>query len=1253
MSEADPPLEVNVVNSGHNHEPTTTTDPTPLFSGLIENFPSTGSPAEHSRRHSTQLGSGVVYPIAEVTGETTARNSIGTGRRRSVSTRGIAGTPASAPPTWTALSSSLRRSVSDIRGHTEALNRTPISPPKETPYEEMMERFQIRQLQRTPSNMTIGLDGDFAGTPSAGHTARTPRQEHYLRPRLSARNVSDHVSTTPDLGSRTGSFLNFQLRSSLIGGGHPPLESGTSSAQLTEQYALAHGGLPEPIARKSTWTASFEKTLLHVWRRRLAKAISPYSRISQARFAVILAATVIYVLWFPVELAFPGQHEHAHIETTIGVLLGLDVLVTLRTSYVTETGTMVVSPWSIVWHYLKTRFVMDSLIAVSLLAHVNTNNFGGQWMSFLLGGLNLERLAYITRFVRMIWLIRANQSGIGNNFWAWLLYSRYSHLFRIAGIVVMVICIAHYIACIWTMLLAEGRGFEDTTVSWRDQYSESFYAALLLMQGEGVQTETAAQNLFASLSVVLGSIVLAVVFGHVAILVSNFNANTTSYQRKMEEVFGMTAKLQLPVPLRERIREYYEHLWHEYECLDGEIVQFSKGLSHSLGLEVVLFKYMEVVMHVPFWKDCTPDFQKQLMLHLDVRVYLPNDFIMRQGEVGVEFYMINRGYCELGCDLNRFERVTTTTLAAGRNGFTIGRSNSGITARRRTVAMSGNQMDDGNRQSSYELDAVQRRHYQIGGRGGKGKELLIFRGKAFGDMALLMNYERAADVRAVTHVELCVLSRERFQTVLAKYPEDRHRVVIDMLVSYMQSYEASKSCCPLLELVRKVYSPAAITKACAKAGGHPPLVPPTLTINQAADKIYKAINTEANDSTLKFGVGVNIRDKLVALRERRREKRGQKPQSGATSSAKSTPVNGKSKSRLESAGHLDSGGRTYSERVSDSGSVAQPLQNTIGATEDQEPSQTVAALSLQERLRQMEEREVAILQGLKELQGSFKVLRARQMTTTPVLDRKRAAPGDDSTVGKTSGSARVPLLRRVGSFVAATSGRNLDSKNQGQSAKLSPTRYADKLFSQPTSSLQTLAQSSNRPHPVHRQHQISRARDSFTFTSEIEPHHSVIESSPANHPPSEAVASPNAEGARTLEQQLAPSQPSVEAAPVELNRRMLFQRMASRSLRVLEQAVQPRTDSVPVARAGSQTRRSTFQRTHSQSLRTLTDALGTQPRPRNSLASAQMRVLKRMDSFVSDTSDPVNNKASPTRYADALFRRRSTDSLKEEGWESK
>lgn len=76
-----------------------------------------------------------------------------------------------------------------------------------------------------------------------------------------------------------------------------------------------------------------------------------------------------------------------------------------------------------------------------------------------------------------------------------------------------------------------------------------------------------------------------------------------------------------------------------------------------------------------------------------------------------------------------------------------------------------------------------------------------------------------------------------------------------MLTSFMQSYEAAQSRCPLLEMVRAVYSPDAIAEVCARAGGHVSFLPPVLTARQAAERIYTAINVEIQDPTLKFGVG--------------------------------------------------------------------------------------------------------------------------------------------------------------------------------------------------------------------------------------------------------------------------------------------------------------------------------------------------------------------------------------------------------------
>ncbi|KAE9339751.1 hypothetical protein PF008_g11417 [Phytophthora fragariae] len=1112
-----------------------------------------------SRRHSAM--SGVVYPGAG-SSEGAPVQPAAKDLRRSVTTRMMQGMSSSSLAPRLSFASSFNPKVVTSVELPSTAGDAMIDHPPETPYEEMMVRFQIRQLQRTPSAVmaderrgTVGSSrglfsdaADLGGANSARHTARGSiarnLPEHNLQSHLTSRNDHDDADSTHDGGDQAASFHRLErtsLNNNSVGLEPPPFESGTSSAQLGEQFDLVYGIAASQRSRGSTFLYVMESMWmkLRYWLYKLFVPLSPYSKLSQARYAIVLLATLTYVLWFPMELAFPEQQQLTSVDAVVGVLLAFDVLLTLHTGYVTPTGTIVISHWFILWRYIRTRLVLDVMVTLPLVMHINRtdlNDFGGKWMTFALDVLSVERLAYITRFVRMI-------------------------------------C-----ACIWTVLLREGSDEAEINLSWHDQYTASFYAALLLLQGEGVRTDTSGQNLFASLSVLVGPIMLAVVFGHVAILVANFNANTTSYQYKMEEVFAMTTKLQLPLSLRERIHEYYEHLWHEYECLDGDIVQFSKELSHTLGLEVVLFKYMELVMHIPFWKDCTPDFQKQLMLRLDVRVYLPNDFIMRQGEVDDEFYMVNRGYCELSRELHKFERVTTTTMASAHGGLGLGlntaRSSGGLTSRRRN-----GQSEGGIRQSAYELDEAQRQYYsKNGGRGPKGYELVVSRGQAFGDLALLMNYPRAANVRAITHVEMCVLSRGNFQAVLARYSEDRRHIVVDMLTSFMQSYEAAQSRCPLLEMVRTVYSPDAIAEVCAKAGGHLPFLLPVLTARQAAERIYTAINVEIQDPTLKFGVGVNVREQLIELRDRRRRKRGEQAETyRGDSSALSKDEGVKSKTRIRVS---DKDGRQ---------SIPKPIP-AKEAENDSGPPGTSATLSLQARLQRVEEREMVILKALQELQASLKVLRA-QKTAPPVPpppNRKRSAPENDMALSSALVVAR-PLLKRMSSAVGLSNGSIADTKTQ----KASPTRYADELFSA-TGPLTECQSYQRRPPP--RLQPIARVKEPFKVSSEIEKFLSTADASLLATPSESAFFN---EERRPSDSLLAstPSPdeaPPDEAPPVE-NPRKRLQRKRSQSLHELEELHQAALEPAaapPLATTREDRLRNRLQRTHSQSLRSLAVCCG-------------------------------------------------------------
>ncbi|KAG6968720.1 hypothetical protein JG687_00003595 [Phytophthora cactorum] len=551
-----------------------------------------------------------------------------------------------------------------------------------------------------------------------------------------------------------------------------------------------------------------------------------------------------------------------------------------NTSYVNKRGVLVVSRRHIAWNFLTGACVFQFLAALPSTT-VGTIMKGGaegatqiEIRNDAIGRFSHTLLDIILRSHRVVHILRLlREAGqvrgarIDKSVWGWLLYSRYSHLLRIVWIVGAVMLIAHCVACCWRLLLIDSADVDpassvdrtcgaaiDSSVEF-EMYAECFYVAMQLLQGQSLTTRSVWEDIFASGVNLLGSIVLAVIFGHVAMLVANFNANSTAYQRKMESVFAGMTKMQLPAPLRERIHQYYAHLWREYEALDGApLERFAKELSHNLTLEVVLFKYMELAMHVPFWENCSPDFQKTLVLSLDTRVYLPDDFIVRRGEVGDEFYMINRGMCELVGSKDTQEHATEP-LARRRSQLGENSEHPGDTSTLYTTSHDGTVYPDDDHGRRARVVA-QNSHVNPEGHTPTVKTLT--RGQAFGEMALLMNYPRTANVRAMTYVEMCVLSRTAFQAVLTRYPVDRKHVISQILISSLENNERFGIPCPLTAMARSVFA----DEVDGVANGEKFITP-----RRAAKLVAWAVNPDVEDDSIKFALSNKLKDQLVVVRD--------------------------------------------------------------------------------------------------------------------------------------------------------------------------------------------------------------------------------------------------------------------------------------------------------------------------------------------------------------------------------------------------
>ncbi|GMF51858.1 unnamed protein product [Phytophthora fragariaefolia] len=380
--------------------------------------------------------------------------------------------------------------------------------------------------------------------------------------------------------------------------------------------------------------------------RTLTSPITPKGWASTVRGIIVLVVHNFQWIYLPLFTCYypDGTSTTSAIAISLESFYLLNLLLHFNTAYVKQ-GLLITSRRKIGRHYIRTWFTFDLLSAIPVqVGHCiasgsvqSTSNFvRGIQITFMV--LRLLRVTFLEKDTMVARVMR-----VANRLTEWARYSRYSHLLGIAQLMWLVLLIAHYMACFWHLVSCDNRSHNVQMGTVGQKYIADYYYAVSLIQGQGNSGGTWGEDLFSSVAIIVGSVILAIVFGNVAMLVLNFNANTTNYHRKMEAVYETMKKMDLPLRLRDRINEYYKHAWLEYEALDGNVSKFQHELTHTLGIEVGLYKHMDLVVKVPFWKDCTPDFLTQIVQNLDVRVYMPDDYVVRRRETGNEMMMINHG----------------------------------------------------------------------------------------------------------------------------------------------------------------------------------------------------------------------------------------------------------------------------------------------------------------------------------------------------------------------------------------------------------------------------------------------------------------------------------------------------------------------------------------------------------------------------------------------------------------------------------
>ncbi|XP_043323803.1 cyclic nucleotide-gated cation channel alpha-3 isoform X4 [Cervus canadensis] len=330
------------------------------------------------------------------------------------------------------------------------------------------------------------------------------------------------------------------------------------------------------------------------------------------------------------------QSEHLMLwlvlDYSADILYGLDVLVRARTGFL-EQGLMVTDTNRLWKHYTKTlHFKLD------MLSLVPTD------LAYFKLGMNYPEL----RFNRLLKLPRLFEFFDRTE-----TRTNYPNVFRIGNLVLYILIIIHWNACVY-FAISKLIGFG--TDSWvypnisnpeygrlSRKYIYSLYWSTLTLTtiGETPPPVKDEEYLFVVIDFLVGVLIFATIVGNVGSMISNMNASRAEFQAKIDSIKQYMQFRKVTKDLETRVIRWFDYLWANKKTVDEKEVL--KSLPDKLKAEIAINVHLDTLRKVRIFQDCEAGLLVELVLKLRPAVFSPGDYICKKGDIGREMYIIKEG----------------------------------------------------------------------------------------------------------------------------------------------------------------------------------------------------------------------------------------------------------------------------------------------------------------------------------------------------------------------------------------------------------------------------------------------------------------------------------------------------------------------------------------------------------------------------------------------------------------------------------
>ncbi|KAM6220885.1 cyclic nucleotide-gated channel alpha-1 [Rhynchocyon petersi] len=310
----------------------------------------------------------------------------------------------------------------------------------------------------------------------------------------------------------------------------------------------------------------------------------------------------------------------------------LDMFVRTRTGYL-EQGLVVKDEMKLI-----KKYVSDLQFKLDALSMIPTD-----LLYFKLGWNYPEiRLNRLLRVSRMFEFFQRTETR-----------TNYPNVFRISNLVMYIVIIIHWNACVYYSI-SKAIGFGNDTWVYPDinhpefgrlarKYVYSLYWSTLTLTtiGETPAPVKDSEYIFVVVDFLIGVLIFATIVGNIGSMISNMNAARAEFQARIDAVKQYMHFRNVSKDMEKRVIKWFDYLWTNKKTVDEKEVL--KYLPDKLRAEIAINVHLDTLKKVRIFADCEAGLLVELVLKLQPQVYSPGDYICKKGDIGREMYIIKEG----------------------------------------------------------------------------------------------------------------------------------------------------------------------------------------------------------------------------------------------------------------------------------------------------------------------------------------------------------------------------------------------------------------------------------------------------------------------------------------------------------------------------------------------------------------------------------------------------------------------------------